>query len=1156
MNTQGEQMPNSIWKTAGLFPYIIVVFLNAFTDLGHKIIIQNTVFKIYDGSTQIILTAIVNALILIPFILLFSPSGFLSDKYSKNRVMRVSAWAAVFITLCITASYYIGAFELSFALTFLLALQSAIYSPAKYGYIKELVGNKFLAFGNGLVQATTTVAILFGIVVYSIFFEANYETTYTSSEDVLKHVAPAGWALVLGSIIELILAYRLPDTKVKANKNFDIKKYYTGQYLRKNIKIVTKNSIIFHSIIGLALFWSISQVVLASFPSYAKDVLLISNTVLVQGMMALAGIGIVIGSIAAGKVSKNYIETGAIPLGALGITASIVLLPVLQNPFVLALNFLSFGFFAGLFIVPLNSLVQINAKEHDLGLVIAGSNFLQNISMTTFLVITVLFAIFGMSSVGLFYIMAIVSISGSIYVVRYIPQSLVIFLIATLVSRRIRLEVLGFNNIPQTGGVLLLGNHISWLDWAIIQMTMPRRVRYVMDRSIYEKWYLKIFLDFFQVVPISSRGVKEASEKVKDLLNAGEVVCIFPEGAISRTGQLGEFKKGFELMAKEAKAVIVPFYLRGMWGSGFSRSSAKLQESKKEHKRSVIVSFSEPIDIESSAAEVKQKVFELSFSSWKRYTETLESMQEAWVDTASRLNSEFCMADSNGNSISYTKALTGTILFSESIKYCQEQNIGILMPTTSAGAIINMATLMSGKTVVNLNYTAPIASLKSAIQKAEIKTVFTSRQFIAKLNAKGFDTQAVLSDSKMIYLEDLKEQISKTKALVTFLVIKLLPAFAIKYFYIKKAPNDSVAAILFSSGSEGEPKGVMLTHKNFMTNIKQISDVLNMRDDDVILASLPIFHAFGLTATTFLPMIEGIPMACHPDPTDAVGIGKVAAKYSATVMFGTSTFFRLYAKNKKVHPLMFGSLRIIVAGAEKLSPDVKELFKQRFNKEIVEGYGVTESAPVASVNLPDILETDTFTVQVGNKPGSVGLPLPGTAFKVVDPSTLKELAVDEDGLILIGGPQIMKGYLKDDEKTSEVMADIDGSSWYKTGDKGHLDADGYLYIVDRYSRFAKLGGEMVSLGGIESDIKTFINNAEVDLLAVNLADDKKGEKVILLIQGYEESAVLKKSLVDFGMNPLTIPAAVYDVKEIPKLGTGKSDFAGAKKLAMELTDVE
>lgn len=1041
----------SIWKIRGLLPYVTVAFFNAFTDLGHKIIIQNTVFKIYDGSTQIILSAIVNALILIPFILLFTPSGFLSDKFSKSKIMRVSAWAAVIITLGITCSYYVGAFELAFFLTFILAVQSAVYSPAKYGYIKELVGNDYLTLGNGIIQAVTTVAILGGIIVYSIFFEAYLkDVVYTNSAEILVAIAPVGWLLVLGSVIELALAYRLPDTGVQADIRFDMKKYLSGSYLKRNIQTISSNSIIFHSIIGLSLFWSVSQVVLASFPAYAKESLEITNTILVQGMMALAGIGIVIGSIVSGKASKHYIETGTIPLGALGIAVTLFLLPIFKEPLYHGINFFAFGFFSGLFIVPLNALIQFNAKEHELGLVLAGNNFIQNISMFSFLVLAVVFAYFGIKSIGLFYFMLIVASVGSVYVILYIPQSMVIFLISSLISRRIKIDVMGLKNFPQDGGVLLLGNHISWLDWALIQMSLPRQVRFVMDRGIYEKWYLKLFLDFFKVVPISARGAKEASRKVKELLDSGEVVCLFPEGSISRTGQLGEFKRGFELMARDANAVIVPFYLQGMWGSRLSRASQKMKQSKKRGKREIIVSFAQPIDIKSSSVKVKQKVFELSFASWERYSQELPCMQEAWVDTASRLGSDFCMADSKGKALSYTKVLTASILFSGFIKKNTEQNIGILMPTSSAGVIVNMASLMSGKTVVNLNYTASLASIHSAIAKAEIKTIYTAKQFTSKLDAKGFDTQALLAGSNVVYVEDLKEEISAFKSVTTLTLAKILPSFILKIFFIKKVPNDSVAAILFGSGSEAEAKGVMLTHQNFMSNIKQVSDVFNMRHEDVILASLPLFHSFGLTATTWLPMIEGIPMVCHSDPSDALGIGKSAARFNATVMFGTSTFFRLYTKSRKVHPLMFDSLRLAVSRAEKLSPDVKTAFKEKFNKSILEAYAVTECASIASVNLPDILETEGFSVQVGTKLGSVGLPLPGTAFKVVDPSSMKELEVDKDGLILIGGPQIMKGYLKDEEKSSAVMAEINGGTWYKTGNKGHLDTDGYLFIVDRY----------------------------------------------------------------------------------------------------------
>jgi acyl-[acyl-carrier-protein]-phospholipid O-acyltransferase/long-chain-fatty-acid--[acyl-carrier-protein] ligase len=247
---------------------------------------------------------------------------------------------------------------------------------------------------------------------------------------------------------------------------------------------------------------------------------------------------------------------------------------------------------------------------------------------------------------------------------------------------------------------------------------------------------------------------------------------------------------------------------------------------------------------------------------------------------------------------------------------------------------------------------------------------------------------------------------------------------------------------------------------------------------------------------------------------------------------------------------MLESLRLVVAGAERLSPDVREAFALKFQKSIFEGYGATETTPVASCNLPDALNTDDWRVQIGNKPGTVGMPLPGTSFRIVDPVSLETLPVGEDGLILIGGVQVMKGYLKDSEKTAAAVVELDGGRWYRTGDKGHLDADGFLTIVDRYSRFAKLGGEMISLTQVEEQVRRVLGEPERELVAVNLPDEKKGERIILLIAGDLDPDGLRKALLDAGLNPLTIPAEIRPVEQVPKLGSGKTDFAGAKRLAL------
>jgi len=303
--------------------------------------------------------------------------------------------------------------------------------------------------------------------------------------------------------------------------------------------------------------------------------------------------------------------------------------------------------------------------------------------------------------------------------------------------------------------------------------------------------------------------------------------------------------------------------------------------------------------------------------------------------------------------------------------------------------------------------------------------------------------------------------------------------------------------------------------------------------------------------TTFAPLIEGIPVVCHPDPTDGMGIAKMSHKYKATFLFATATFFRLYARNKKIHPKMFENLRMTVAGAEKLPKEIRILFKERFGKDIWEGYGATETTPVASCNVHDAIVPDTYHVQVGAKAGTIGLGVPGTAVMIVDPKSFEELATGKDGMILIAGVQVMKGYLKNEAKTAEVIKVLDGERWYITGDKGHVDEDGFLTIVDRYSRFAKIAGEMVSLGLVEAEITKLMGEND-NFCVTAIPDEKKGEKVVLLLEGEKEVETLKEEIKALGMNPLFVPSDYFKVDEVPKLGTGKADFKGAKRLALEL----
>ncbi|MDH3693708.1 MAG: AMP-binding protein, partial [Gammaproteobacteria bacterium] len=642
-------------------------------------------------------------------------------------------------------------------------------------------------------------------------------------------------------------------------------------------------------------------------------------------------------------------------------------------------------------------------------------------------------------------------------------------------------------------------------------------------------------------------------ERVTQLLNAGEVVCLFPEGIITRTGHMNEFKRGYERAAENAQGVILPFYLHGLWGSRFARSSDKLKMTRRAGgKLDIVVSFGEQLAMTTKADELKRIVFDLSITSWEEYSQTLSTLPNAWIDTVKRCGKQRIASDATSGTLTANKVLTGAICFSRLIEHeSSEQNVGLLLPPANGAAIANMAVLLRGKTVVNLNYTASEDALLSAIEQSQIKSIYTSRKFISKLKTRGIDLDNVLGQCKALHMEDLKEQISTPIKLITLLAIKCLPAFLLRKMFCKRVDAESTAAILFSSGSEGAPKGVMLSHRNLMANLKQTADVLNIQETDKVVATLPQFHAFGLTVTTFLPLIEGLPVIYHPDPTDVVNVSQLVAKHRATILLGTSTFLRLYNRNRQVEPLTLNSLRLVVAGAEKLNAEVRDAFKQKFGKDIYEGFGATETAPVASVNLPDSRDPITGRIHRGTKIGTVGMPLPGTAFRVVDPDTFATLPLGEDGHILIAGPQVMTGYLNNEEKTAEAVAVLDGQRWFKTGDKGCLDEDGFLTIVDRYSRFAKLGGEMVSLAAVEDQIRSALNQSDLELVAVNLPDNKKGERIVALVVSNIEPTQIKKVLVQSNCNQLMIPAEIRNIDEVPMLGSGKKDFATAKQLAME-----
>ena len=428
---------------------------------------------------------------------------------------------------------------------------------------------------------------------------------FTTKEDVLKTIAPLGWLLILGSVIELFLASKLPNKMaLKSKKIFSIRRYARGEYLFNNLRIIRRKREIFQAIISLSLFWSISQVILAIFGEYAKSNLGITNTIIVQGVMALAGIGIVIGSILAAKLSRYYINMGVVSIGSIGIMIVVFIIPFSSSIMFLAFLFILFGIFSGLLMVPLNARIQFLSPNIHLGTILAGSNFIQNIFMVSFLVLTTFFAYFGMNAKALFYLMGFVAVFMSIILFkRYLTATF--WTVMEIISMfRHKYNYVGLENIPQNKGVLLLGNHVSWLDWVILQLPMQRQINFMMDKEIYNWKFLHHFFKKGEAIPVSPKASKDAFKEVYKRLKDGKIVTIYPEGGISKSAELGVFFRGYELIPKDYDGVIVPFFIDGVFGSRFAKYKPKKKKSFFK-RREITVYFGEPISKETKVDELK-----------------------------------------------------------------------------------------------------------------------------------------------------------------------------------------------------------------------------------------------------------------------------------------------------------------------------------------------------------------------------------------------------------------------------------------------------------------------------------------------------------------------------------------------------------------------
>src|SRR5213592_3557575 len=701
-----------------------------------------------------------------------------------------------------------------------------------------------------------------------------------------------------------------------------------------------------------------------------------------------------------------------------------------------------------------------------------------------------------------------------------------------------RVTARGLENLP-AGGFLLVPNHISWVDALILQLACPRPIRYVIDQEYYHKPVLYPILQALGCIPISSRqshaAVRAAAERIAD----GEIVCVFPEGQLERTGVLLRLQRGYELIARHANAQVVSVWLDQLWGSIFSFQGGRFfTKFPRRIPYPVIIAFGKPLQGEAADnASVREELLKLGELCFSRRRSLDQHLAEECVRGLKRRRFATAVIEGTDHTrLSRAKLLGAAAALSRHLREeFPDKRIAIVLPARKGSMLANLAVTLANKVPVDLNFTVGRAANESCCRRANLRVAVSATPFMERLKDFPWPERILKLDE---LLPPMKRQI-----IFWWIIALLVPArLLLRLLQIPKEGGHAEAVLLFTSGTTGDPKGVVVSHRNVVGNVSQFRQLLDARKTDAILGSLPFFHTFGSTVTLWYPLIEGVRIVTFPNPLDAAKCAALIEQYQLTFLLATPTFLRLYLR--KAEPEQLRSLRLIIVGAEKLPLDLASHFEQRFQKKVFEGYGLTETAPVVSVNLPEPTPSAAPTSRLG----SVGRLAPGIAAEIREPETKRKLSLFETGMLWLRGPNIFEGYLHDPKRTVEVLHD----GWLKTGDIARFDEDGFLYIEGRVSRFSKIGGEMVPHEAIEQKIVDLLDLSGRDerpIAVVGVQDEAKGEALVLLSAVDIDLAELRSKLHDAGVPNLWIPKQVQRVESIPVLASGKLDLKKCKELA-------
>lgn len=1106
-------------------------FLGALNDNVFKYFAMFFIIALRGQADAARVMGIGGAVFVIPFLLFSAGSGVLADRYSKRDIIVVTKAMEIGVMLLGVLAFMLGSELALYAVIFLMSTQSALFGPSKYGIVPELASREQLSRANSLLVMFTYIAIIAGSAAAPLVAHLSGHD-YRVAQQACVVVAIAGF-------VASLFMHRTPP----AGTTRKISARFVRDIWRTLLSIRGDRYLLL-TVVASAYFTLLGAFMQLNIIPYGIHHLGLSEANSAY-LFFLAAIGIAAGAFAAGRVSGRNIEFGVVPLGALVLTASVIALRGMHSAWNVIPTIFFAGLGAGLFIVPLEAFIQFRAPARQRGEVLAASAFLGWVGALIASALVYVMGVAGLDAGTGFLIMGVLTLVLTVVTLKVLPDFFVRFVALMITRLAYRIRVIGAEHVPVEGGALLICNHASWVDALLLLATQQRRIRFIMERQIYNTPILRPLFRLMGMIPISMgdspKKIIVSLREARAVLDEGYMVCIFAEGAITRSGMMHGFKSGFEHIVKDSPHPVVPVYLGGAWGSIFSYYFGRpLSHWPSMLRYPVTVLFGKPLPPSATAGEVREAVLELSCDYYNDRKPQRLSLGETFVQVARQSWSRRAIGDTTGRQLTFGHALTAALALSEKLRELagDERMVGLLLPPSVGGALANLAVTLLGKVPVNLNYTASDESFRSAIEQCGIRHVISSRAFVEKLGR--FQD---LPNS--VFLEDVMPRITQQDKRRAWLKARFMPRRALARPAGFSA--DALATVIFSSGSTGTPKGVMLSHHNILSNVESIRAVFHFSADDSICAALPFFHSFGFTCSLWQPLLDGFSAMYHPNPLDGAKIAEVVRETRSTLLFATPTFLLAYLRRAK--PEDFASLRFVIVGAEKLKPRIADAFAEQFGIRPLEGYGATELAPVATLSVPDVEIMGVH--QVGTKTGSVGHPLPGIAVKVVDPDTGERVPVGTPGLMMIKGPNVMLGYLNNPEKTAEVLRD----GWYSTGDIAVLDKDGFVTITDRLSRFSKIGGEMVPHIGVEEAYHRALGKTGQVLVVAAVPDEKKGERlVVLYIDEAGDAAKLQQAIKDSDLPNLWKPApdSYYRIETIPLLGSGKLDLKAIKETAAKL----